>query len=60
MKKGNLIYHIMTAAIFIVLEVAALTMLTRSGELQKTWFGKAGQGFMEWIWGGTQKISDYF
>ena len=60
MKKGNLIYYIMTAAIFIVLEVAALTMLTRSGELQKTWFGKAGQGFMEWIWGGTQKISDYF
>ena len=35
-------------------------MLTSSGELQRTWFGKAGQGFMEWIWGGTQKISDYF
>lgn len=60
MKKGNLIYYFTTAAIFIVLEIAALTMLTRSGDLQKTWFGKAGQGFMEWIWGGTQKISDYF
>lgn len=60
MKKGNLIYYVITAAIFIILEVAALTMLTNSGELQKTWFGKAGQGFMGWIWGGTQRLSDYF
>lgn len=60
MKKGNLIYHIMTAAIFIILEVAALTMLNNNGPLQRTWFGKAGQGFMGWIWGSTQKISDYF
>ena len=60
MKKGNLIYYVITAAIFIILEVAALSMLASSGEIQKTWFGKAGQGFMGWIWGGTQKISDYF
>ncbi len=60
MKKGNLIYYVITAAIFIFLEVAALSMLASSGEIQKTWFGKAGQGFMGWIWGGTQKISDYF
>lgn len=60
MKKGNLIYYVITAAIFITLEVAALGMLASSGEIQKTWFGKAGQGFMGWIWGGTQKISDYF
>lgn len=60
MKKGKLIYYILTAAIFTSLEIAALTMLASSGEIQRTWFGKAGQGFMEWIWGGTQKISDYF
>jgi rod shape-determining protein MreC len=60
LKKGNLIYYVITAAIFITLEVAALGMLASSGEIQKTWFGKAGQGFMGWIWGGTQKISDYF
>ena len=35
-------------------------MLSNNGPLQRTWFGKAGQGFSEWIWGGTQKISDYF
>ena len=60
MRKSNIIYIITTAAIFILLEIAALSMLASSGELQRTWFGKAGQGFMEWIWGGTQKISDYF
>lgn len=37
-----------------------MSMLNLNGPLQKTWFGKAGQGFMGWIWGGTQKISDYF
>lgn len=60
MRKGKLIYYVTTAAIFIILEVAALSMLNLNGPLQKTWFGKAGQGFMGWIWGGTQKISDYF
>ena len=60
MKKGRLIYNISTAAIFIALEIAALTMLCSNGDLQRTWFGKSGQGFMGWVWGGTQKISDYF
>jgi rod shape-determining protein MreC len=35
-------------------------MLCSNGPLQKSWFGKAGQGFMNWVWGGTQKIWDYF
>lgn len=60
MRKGNIIYTLITAAIFILLEIAALSMLNNNGPLQKSWFGKAGQGFMEWIWGGTQKISGYF
>jgi rod shape-determining protein MreC len=60
LRKGNIIYTLITAAIFILLEIAALSMLNNNGPLQKSWFGKAGQGFMEWIWGGTQKISGYF
>lgn len=60
MRKGNIIYIVTTAAIFILLEIAALTILKNNGPLQKSWFGKAGQGFSSWIWGGTQKISDYF
>ena len=60
MRKGKLIYYISTAAIFIILEVAALGMLNYNGPLQRTWFGKAGQGFMGWIWGMSQSVSDYF
>jgi rod shape-determining protein MreC len=60
LKKGKLIYYISTAAIFISLEIAALTMLNNNGAIQRTWFGKIGQGFMAWVWGSTQKISDYF
>lgn len=50
----------MTAAIFISLEIAALTMLNNNGPIQRSWFGKIGQGFMGWVWGSTQKVSDYF
>ena len=43
-----------------ILEVAALTMLNNNGAIQQTWFARAGQGFMGWVWGTSQKISDYF
>ena len=35
-------------------------MLNCNGSLQQTWFASAGHGFMGWVWGSTQKISDYF
>ena len=60
MRKGKFIYYISTAAIFIILELAALTMLYNNGPLQRTWFGNAGQGFSGWVWGFTQQINDYF
>lgn len=37
-----------------------MTMLNCNGSLQQTWFASAGHGFMGWVWGSTQKISDYF
>jgi rod shape-determining protein MreC len=60
LRKGKFIYYISTAAIFIILELAALTMLYNNGPLQRTWFGNAGQGFSGWVWGFTQQINDYF
>lgn len=60
MRKGNFIQHVMTAAIFIGLEVAALAMLYYNGSLQRMWFSEAAQGFMGSVWGSTQKIKDYF
>ena len=60
MRKGNFIQHVMTAAIFIALEVAALAMLYYNGTLQRMWFSEAAQGFMGSVWVSTQKVKDYF
>ncbi len=60
MRKGNLIFHLINAAIFVALEIAALSMLRNNGPLQDTWMAKGGQAFMGNIWGLTQKIGDYF
>ena len=60
MRKSNLIYHLINAVIFVVLEVAALNMLRSNGELQGIWISKGTQRVASCIWGGSQKISDYF
>ena len=60
MRKGNIIKNVITAAIFIALEIAALAMLNHNGMLQRMWFSEAAQGFMGSIWGSTQKVKDYF
>lgn len=60
MQKNGIITRIITAAIFILLEIAALTMLGNNAPLQKVWLSRAGHGFMSGIWGSSQKISDYF
>lgn len=60
MRKGNIIRHVLTAAIFIALEIAALAMLSNNGTLQRMWFSEAAQGVMSSIWGGTQRVKDYF
>lgn len=60
MRKGNIIYGLISAAIFIILEVAALTMLSHNAQLQRTWISSGIQGVMGSVWGFTQNISDYF
>lgn len=60
MRKGNFIGRLINAAIFILLEIAALNMLSHNGELQRIWFSKGTHAFMGAVWGGTQSIKDYF
>lgn len=60
MRKGNLIYHLINAAIFIILEVAALNMLRNNSQLQKAWISNGAQAFMQTVWGGAQSVKDYF
>lgn len=60
MRKSNLITNLINAAIFIVLEVAALNMLSNNGPLQGLWFSRGAQNFMGAVWGGSQSVKDYF
>ena len=60
MRKSSLIPNIINAAIFIVLEVAALNMLSNNGPLQGMWFSRGAQNIMGAIWGGSQDVKDYF
>ena len=60
MHKGKLINHLINAAIFIILEVAALNMLRNNSPLQDNWFSNAGQAFMRNVWGISHDIKGYF
>ena len=60
MRKAGLIQYFINAAIFIGLEIAALSMLFNNGELQKIWISKGAHAAMSGVWGMTQSVSDYF
>ena len=60
MRRSNIIYHLINAAIFILLEVAALNMLRNNGTLQNIWFSKGMQAVSGTVWGMTQDIKQYF
>ena len=48
------------AAIFIVMEIAALSMLSHSGQLQEIWLSKAAHAVSAKVWGGCDRIRNYF
>ena len=60
MRKGNLIQNLVNAAIFIALEIAALTMLNNNSLLQQAWFSRGAHAFMGTVWGAGQSIQEYF
>ena len=60
MQKSNVIYYLINAAIFILLEVAALNMLYNNGPLQSTWLSQGSQAVMGTVWGGAQNVKHYF
>lgn len=48
------------AAIFIILEIAALGMLSRSSTLQNIWLNRASHKAMAAIWGNGEKVKNFF
>ena len=59
-KERKFLPRVFSAAIFILMEVAALQMLSRNAELQHLWIARAAHGVMGTVWGSTQAIANYF
>lgn len=45
---------------FVLLEIAALSMLKHAGSLQDIWVTKSSHRVMAWAWGGFDSIGHYF
>ena len=60
LKKSSTVSILLTAAIFILLEVAALSMVIHAGELQNIWVSRLSHGVMNTLWGSSESIRDYF
>ena len=52
--------RVISTVIFILMELAALSMLKHSGSLQDIWVSKASHRVMAWVWGGFDSIGRYF
>jgi len=59
-KNSPLGTALTSAAIFIMLEIAALAMLSRSSTLQNIWINRASHRVSAAIWGGGEKLRNYF
>ena len=59
-KERSVVQDILTVAVFIILEVAAVLMLSHNNQIQRLWIARISHGFMARTWGATQSVSNYF
>ena len=59
-RERSVVQSILTVVVFIVLEAAAVLMLSGNSQLQRLWVARISHGFMAKVWGATQGISGYF
>ena len=60
MPQGHKTSILVSAAIFILLEVAALAMLDRSSTLQDIWINRASHRVMAALWSSGESVRNYF
>ena len=60
MKRQRLLPRFLNLAVFIVLEIAALQMVTHNADLQRVWVARGAHVFMGKVWGASQNIRSYF
>ena len=59
-KERRLLKFSISAVTFILLEVAALAMLSRSGDLQHMWIARTGYRVRTAAWSSSETIRSYF
>lgn len=59
-RSAALYSKLITAAIFIALEVAAVAMLSKSAPLQNIWINRASHRVMGTLWGSGESLRNHF
>lgn len=59
-KERKIVSTLISAAVFIIMEIAALSMLSNSSTVQNLWLSKMSHRFMAKAWGGSENIRYYF
>jgi len=60
MRQQKVLPRLISLAIFILLEVASLQLLSRNADLQRIWIAKGVHGFMGTVWGSTKQVQNFF
>jgi rod shape-determining protein MreC len=60
LRNSKITERILSVALFVLMETAALLMLSHSGPLQKIWLSGASYSIRGWIWGASESIGSYF
>lgn len=59
-KERKIGARVLSAAVFIAMEISALSMIHNSGRLQDIWLTRASHKVIAWAWGGCDNIRHYF
>lgn len=59
-KERSVVRNILTVAVFIILEIASVLMLSRNNQIQRLWIARISHRFMARTWGASQSVSNYF
>lgn len=60
MRQRSVLPGIISLAVFILLEIASLYLLSHNSELQRTWIAGAANGVKGAVWGSSERIRDFF
>ena len=60
MRERGVLHKLTSLAVFLILEIAMLHLLTHNARLQHLWIARGSHAFMGSVWGTSQNIRRYF